>query len=198
MRHILSMNRVRPLAVALIAGLVASGQVRADHTPTIIVDEHGTGTYQFPGGNFFQMPTNLFPDEGPGGLPTAFTYTLPFPTNGGDITLVKPGTAAAASDLIRFEGIFLLFYSDKDADNSGVPADTGIPTAFFSNHITRTDDGSFYTPDSSQPGFMPGFSVTYQFLSEPSPVPAPPAVVLVGLGAGCVALRRYVGRRATA
>jgi hypothetical protein len=27
---------------------------------------------------------------------------------------------------------------------------------------------------------------------------APPAVVLVGLGAGCVALRRYVGRRATA
>jgi hypothetical protein len=32
-----------------------------------------------------------------------------------------------------------------------------------------------------------------------STVPAPPAVVLVGLGAGCcVALRRYVGRRATA
>jgi hypothetical protein len=31
-----------------------------------------------------------------------------------------------------------------------------------------------------------------------APVPAPPAVVLVGLGAGCVALRRYVGRRATA
>jgi hypothetical protein len=31
-----------------------------------------------------------------------------------------------------------------------------------------------------------------------TPVPAPPAVVLVGLGAGCVALRRYVGRRATA
>jgi hypothetical protein len=32
-----------------------------------------------------------------------------------------------------------------------------------------------------------------------SPVPAPPAVVLVGLGAGCVALKRYVGhRRATA
>jgi hypothetical protein len=28
--------------------------------------------------------------------------------------------------------------------------------------------------------------------------PAPSAVVLVGLGAGCVALRRYVGRRVTA
>src|SRR5262249_9616305 len=35
--------------------------------------------------------------------------------------------------------------------------------------------------------------------AEPNltPVPAPPAVVLVGLGAGCVALRRYVRRRAT-
>jgi hypothetical protein len=27
-----------------------------------------------------------------------------------------------------------------------------------------------------------------------TPVPAPPALVLIGLGAGCVALRRYVGR----
>jgi hypothetical protein len=32
----------------------------------------------------------------------------------------------------------------------------------------------------------------------PTAVPAPPAVVLVGLGAGCVALKRYVSRRATA
>jgi hypothetical protein len=31
-----------------------------------------------------------------------------------------------------------------------------------------------------------------------TPVPAPPAVVLVGLGAGCVAAKRYIRRRATA
>jgi hypothetical protein len=31
-----------------------------------------------------------------------------------------------------------------------------------------------------------------------TPVPAPPAVVLVGLGAGCVAAKRYLRRRATA
>jgi hypothetical protein len=36
------------------------------------------------------------------------------------------------------------------------------------------------------------------FATTTSPVPAPQAVVLVGLGAGCVAVRRYVGRRATA
>jgi hypothetical protein len=34
-------------------------------------------------------------------------------------------------------------------------------------------------------------------LTTVNAVPAPPAVVLVGLGAGCVALKRYVGRRAT-
>jgi hypothetical protein len=121
---------------------------------------------------------------------------------GFDVSLVKPGTAAVVSDVIRFNtgGPSIVFYSDFDADaeQPGNLADKGFPGAFYQNHIFRTDDGSFYKPTDSQPGFVPGFQVTYQFLSDPSPVPAPPAVVLVGLGAGCVALRRYVGRRATA
>jgi hypothetical protein len=37
-----------------------------------------------------------------------------------------------------------------------------------------------------------------EFRTSAASVPAPPAVVLAGFGAGCVALRRYVGRRATA
>jgi hypothetical protein len=170
--------------------------------PLVVVDEHGGGSYQFPGGALNPFIGVLLPDPNPGGQSMALTYQLPFTgTLSGDVTLVKPGTAAAPSDLIRFWNIgnssFLTFYSDADADHSGVPADTGVPTMFQTNHIMRTDDGSFYTPNDAQPGFAGGFSVTYQFLSE-SPVPAPPAVVLVGLGAGCVALRRYVGRRATA
>jgi hypothetical protein len=35
-------------------------------------------------------------------------------------------------------------------------------------------------------------------LTTVTAVPAPPAVVLVGLGAGCIALKRYAGRRAVA
>jgi hypothetical protein len=197
------MNRIRFLAVALTAGLVASGQVRADNMPLVIVDEHGVGTFQFPGGASGPLIGFLLADPGPSGLPAALTYSLGFSSTTvipGDVTLVKPGTAAVVSDVIRFNAFdepSLVFYSDVDADHSGVPADTGFPTAFYQNHITRTDDASFYTPTANQPGFIPGESVTYHFLSE-SPVPAPPAVVLVGLGAGCVALRRYVGRRATA
>jgi hypothetical protein len=38
----------------------------------------------------------------------------------------------------------------------------------------------------------------FDTVTKISAVPAPPAVVLVGLGAGCVAVRRYVVRRATA
>jgi hypothetical protein len=193
------MNCVRILAVVLAAVLVASGQVRADNI-LIIVDENGTGTFQSPAASI-QLTHFLMSDPNPGGLSMALTYVLPFPTVIGDVTLVKPGTAAAQSDLIRFTLLmnpYLVFYSDADADHSGVPADTGVPNMFQSNHIIRTDDGSFYTPTDTQPGFIPRESVTYEFLSEPSPVPAPPAVVLVGLGAGCVALRRYVGRRATA
>jgi hypothetical protein len=201
MRHILSLNRFRFLAVALTAVLVAPGQARADNTPLVIVDEHGFGTFQFPGAGPIPFPGVLAPDHGPGGLPMAFTYFLPFNTVvAGDVTLVKPGPAAVVSDVIRFnpETASLVFYSDVDADHSGVPADTGFPTAFYTNHIVRTDDASLYTPNDAQPGFAPGFSVTYKFLSETSPVPAPPAVVLAGLGAGCVAWRRYVGRRTTA
>jgi hypothetical protein len=196
------MNRVRFLAVVLSAVLVASGQVRADHNPLVIVDEHGAGTFQFPGGGPNPLTFGLLPDGGPGGLSAALTYFMPFfgDVVPGDVILVKPGTSIF-SDVIRFNPPgppSLVFYSDADADHSGVLADTGFPTALYANVLMRTDDGSFYTPTPGQPGFAGSFSVTYQFLSEPSPVPAPPAVVLVGLGAGCVALRRYVGRRATA
>jgi hypothetical protein len=48
-----------------------------------------------------------------------------------------------------------------------------------------------YLDSSGQP-------VLQSFDLELTPVPAPPAVVLVGLGVGCVALRRYVKRRAIA
>jgi hypothetical protein len=67
--------------------------------------------------------------------------------------------------------------------------------SYFVN--TYTLNGGFGQA-TQEYGFSESTFVNFTTGSEPSPVPAPPAVVLVGLGAGCVALRRYVGRRATA
>jgi hypothetical protein len=94
----------------------------------------------------------------------------------GDVILTT-GPGGPISDVIRFNPAgtgnlgypaSLVFYSDVDADSSGHLADTGFPTAFYSNIVTRLDDASFYTPNASQPGFVPGFSVTYQIVPEPA------------------------------
>jgi hypothetical protein len=70
--------------------------------------------------------------------------------------------------------------------NGGTPA--SAEAALFAAMAT---DEAYLNIHSNQ---FPGGEIR-GFLT---PVPAPPAVVLVGLGAGCVALKRYVARRATA
>jgi hypothetical protein len=57
-----------------------------------------------------------------------------------------------------------------------------------------TGDGARGGMNPGPPWDVPRPDMAFQLTT----VPAPPAVVLVGLGAGCVALRRYVGRWATA
>jgi hypothetical protein len=122
-------------------------------------------------------------------LPAALTYNLLGPPGlvAGDVLLLRPGTAVV-SDVIRFNPAgtgnpgypaSLVFYSDTDADHSGILADTGFPTAFYANVTVRSDDASFYTPNDSQPGFVPGFSVTYQFISE---VPEPASLISLVIG----------------
>jgi hypothetical protein len=125
---------VTALGESKVGDLVASGQVRADIAVFIIVDEHGVGTFQ-PPAKPIPISSGLAPDFGPGGLPAALTYLMPFfgTVVPGDVILVKPGTAAVISDVIRFNPPMgntppsLVFYSDVDADHSGVPADTGFP-----------------------------------------------------------------------
>jgi hypothetical protein len=74
MSCILSTNRIRFLAFALTAVLMASGQVRADFLPLITVDENGAGTLVFPGGVPTPLVGVLASDPGPGGRSAALTY----------------------------------------------------------------------------------------------------------------------------
>jgi hypothetical protein len=69
---------------------------------------------------------------------------------------------------------------------------TGLGADFAGERISLSSFPPTSTQDDENISFqIDGTRVT-------SPVPAPPAVVLVGLGVGCVVLKRYVHRRATA
>jgi hypothetical protein len=81
--------------------------------------------------------------------------------------------------------------------------DTGIVVWAGSSNpaITPTGAGATHLGVliGSFPPTVPNSEInSFELDGRLSPVPAPPAVVLVGLGAGCVALRRYVQRRASA
>jgi len=121
-----------------------------------------------------------------------------------DVTFNTPFVLGADHVFFRPEvdlgnaGDFLWLSAPKPIVPPGTPFDPDLQT------WTRTDGLVGLSPDWERIGtdvthqgpFNASFSLSG---TQTSPVPAPPAVVLVGLGAGCVALRRYVGsRRVTA
>ena len=181
----------------------ASAQAQQVANPLITADENGNGTLLFPGGAPIAMPFSLTNNLGPGGLPNALTYNLLGPPGLviGDVVLSENvGELLVPSDVVRFlfvgDVASFIFYSDN-GDGADALADTGLPTALLANNVTipevgpEGDNGAFYTPTANQPGFVPGFNVTYHFISDSAvPEPATWAMMLVGFGAIGFALRR--------
>jgi MYXO-CTERM domain-containing protein len=189
--------------VVLTSLLVTGGQAFGQNNPLISVDEFGHGSLLFPGGAPIPTVGVLAPDPGPGGLAAAMTYNLLGPPGlvAGDVFLLEPGASNVISDIIRFNPAgtgspgypaSLVFYSDNvDTGEVPAPADTGFPTAFYTNQfITREvasggEHTATYTPTANQPGFVPGFGVTYFIVSsvpEPGPMVLGGLVALAGLG----------------
>src|SRR5262249_45896373 len=154
------------------------------------VDENGNGTLTNTAGFSGTLPSAMLADPGPGGLASALTYGLLNPPGlvAGDVLLVEPGGGGLLSDLIRFnanQGIAgttgtLVFYSDN-LDGAGDKADTGFPTALYTNTVTLTEvggegalNGITYTPIAGQPGFVAGAAgpVTYIIRSDVLPEPS--------------------------
>jgi hypothetical protein len=197
------LRRITLVAVCLVALLaIGSGNAFADNNPLITLDENGHGTLLFPGGSPIPTTGVLAPDPGPGGLASALTYNLLGPPGlvAGDLVLLDAGNTV--SDVIRFNPAgsgqnpgypaSVVFYSLL---GEGALADTGLPLALYTNVFAafEVNGGYVYTPNESQPGYVPGFAVTYSLQSDASPVPEPGSLAL--LGSGFVGLIGTVRRR---
>jgi hypothetical protein len=209
------MNRIRTLAVlAIFTGLLLSGKdALAQFSITITVDENGNGKFVNSSGFMSPLPSGMLADPGPGGLSSALTYSLLSPPGltAGDFIMLDPGTFSV-SDIIRFnpqetapDGSLgaLVFYSDN-SDGVDAKADTGFPSALYTNNLTVIEvgpeqgpNGASYTPTSGQPGFISGAAgpVTYVIQSDSVPTPEP-STLLLGAGmamtlAGGAFIRRF-------
>jgi hypothetical protein len=193
------MNRHTILAIFIVAAcaLVGTSTLLAQgFTITVSADENGNGTLVNSTGFSSALPSALLPDPGPGGLSLALTYGLLNPPGlvAGDLVLLEV-PVGQISDVIRFNpsqnGGSLVFYSDS-FDGSDALADTGFPTAFYTNNISFTEvgpegaNGLTYTPVAGQPGFVAGAAgpVTYVIISD-SLVPEPCSLTLLAIGAAC-------------
>jgi hypothetical protein len=170
------------LLLATVAVLSLNTLYAVPVNPTLTFQENGQGKVELPNGFMIPLPGVLASDLGPGGLSSALTFTAhPAEENFvvGDV-LILDGNGKV-SDVLRFNpdpgpgpGLIspILFYSN---DSAGLLADTGLPTAFYANNLSISENQSgftIYTPIAGQPGFEPALGalpVTYQIFSTPDP-----------------------------
>jgi hypothetical protein len=184
------------LAISALSFSMAAATSALAYDPLITVDENGHGTIDFCGpGCPTPLPGVLAPDPGPGGLASTLTYNLLGPPSltDGDLLIFDPD--GTFSDVVRFNDYgtgndptyqaSLVFYSNP-LDGFDSLADTpSPPSAFYSNSLDLTEVNGqvFYHPTAGQPGFVPGFNVAYEIISD-AVVPEPAAWALMTLGLG--------------
>jgi hypothetical protein len=157
---------------------------------TVSIDENGHGSFTAVGVGPFALTGVLAPDPGPGGRPSALTYTGPFGFLPGDVILTEAG---GMSDIIRFNSSSsIVFYS---LPGEGQLADTGLPSALYANNISLPENlfgPTSYTPLAGQPGYNPAAPGVIFFFNSPSAVPESGSnfLLLAAAVGGLLCLRR--------
>ncbi len=179
------MMRTRSLLCLVCALALLGGAVYAQ-APNVAFDENGNGFAQGK-----PLPSGMGPDPGPGGLPLALWYQLPFQPVVGDLVLMDD--TGAISDVVRF-GEFHTVYFYSDIEDPGVPGDTdladvGFPTAnwpltvYVPEQGVEGHDGAIYRPGQGMPGFSPEFpdTLVYKIVSD-GVIPEPGSLFVLGVG----------------
>ena len=183
-------SRVLVLASMLLAASIstARGQVQ------ISFDENGHG--MGPAGPL-PFGVNTSP---PLAFQTLF-YVLPFQVAPGDLLLFENPQHTLVSDMIRFSGNQVFFFSDKEpgetnpdlADVDLIPNPTVGFVSLDETPFTEGNNGAVYTPVAGGPG-DPGFPVQYTIISDAVPEPRTFALAALGGVLLFLALGRKAGR----
>src|SRR5262249_1736760 len=143
-------------------------------------------------------PLNSVDPNNPDSKLRPLIYTLPKDVGDpilGDLVINESGVP---TDLIRFTGHTIIFYSDKstsepgDATDNDDAADVGITTSRQTGHVINGDESSnfespgingfHYVPGVGQIGYIgPGLVTSYTIVSDGLSVPEPRAIVLASI-----------------
>jgi hypothetical protein len=183
------------LALTLLALLIA-GPASAQAPPQPIAftfDEHGHGSETLPDGTVVPLVSSTVLFDPVVGVQT-LSYLVD-PGQEGFVLLSLPGEVSDVLHFSSFLGGSVFFYSDPTEPGTASDlADTvGFARAFAfagGGAIIQEEvgsegaNGALYVPGATDPGFFPGFSVSYNIISDGVAVPEPSALVLLATGVG--------------
>ena len=154
------------------------------------------------GGPWHDLTFNFFSNEAPSATTptaagTAFLLSQEYLGTPANLNSSTPGFLAASTGIVAGKYTFAPDVTVQPNKTYWVYENSEIPIVSGGNFVSGTVHSYFSNGVSNFQTEEDFDSNNFRLSGDvvTSTVPAPPAIVLVGLGAGCVALRRYVGRR---